>query len=189
MSAPRPIQQVAAPAFGARRIAAGLAGVILVSLGAQAAVPIPGTPVPFTFQGPAVLIVGALLGPAAGSASLVLYLALGAAGLPVFAPTGAPGLARLLGPTGGYLLAYPVAAAIAGQVARDGRSWFRLGVGLLLGLLAIHVGGVAQLAALHGDMGIALRLGSLPFVIGDLSKLVVAGLVIRRFGPAVRALL
>ena len=172
-----------------RRVLAVAAGALLVALGAQVAVPLPGTPVPLTLQGPAVLIVGGLLGAPAGAPSMVLYLVLGAAGLPVFAPLGVPGLARLFGPTGGYLLAFPVAAAAVGQLAGDGRSWARLAGGLFAGLAIIYVGGIAQLAALGGDLSNALRVGSLPFLAADLCKLVIAGVAIKRFGPAVRALL
>jgi biotin transport system substrate-specific component len=170
------------PELVLRRALAVTGGVLLVALGAQAAIPLPMTPVPLTLQGPAVLVVGALLGPALGASSMVLYLWLGAVGLPVFAPVGAPGLARLMGPTGGYLLAFPVAAAIAGQIIRDGRSWPRLAVGLLAGLAAIYAGGIAQLAALGGDLSTAARIGSLPFLVVDLCKLIIAGLVIRWFG-------
>jgi biotin transport system substrate-specific component len=180
-----PIQQAGV----LRKSLAVAGGVLLVALGAQAAIPLPMTPVPLTLQGPAVLIVGALLGPAAAAASMVLYLVFGAAGLPVFAPVGAPGLARLMGPTGGYLLAFPVAAAVVGYLVGDLRSWWRLAAALVIGLLVIYVGGIAQLAALGGDMAVAVRIGSLPFLIADLCKLLIAGLVIRRFGPAARALL
>jgi biotin transport system substrate-specific component len=133
--------------------------------------------------------VGALLGPAAGAASMVLYLLLGAAGLPVFAPGGIPGIARLFGPTGGYLLAFPIAAAIVGHIVGDRRSWVRLAAGLLAGLLVIHAGGLAQLMAIQGDLSTAFKLGTMPFVVIDLLKLVIAGVVVRRFGPSVRALL
>src|SRR5256884_9655081 len=92
-----------------------------VAVAAQISIPLPGTPVPMTLQPLAVLLVGGLLGPGLGSSALILYLALGAAGLPVFTPYGVPGLARLLGPTGGYLLAYPVAAFAVGKLAPDGR--------------------------------------------------------------------
>ncbi|MFI5208651.1 MAG: biotin transporter BioY, partial [Gemmatimonadales bacterium] len=102
---------------GARALAT-LAGALVVALAAQFALPLPGTPVPFTFSPLAVLVVGALLGPRIGALSLITYLAMGAAGLPVFAPLGAPGFARLFGPTGGYLLAYPLAAAFAGWAVR-----------------------------------------------------------------------
>ncbi|MBI4502583.1 MAG: biotin transporter BioY, partial [Gemmatimonadetes bacterium] len=174
--------------IAAHQVLAVLGGVLLVALGAQAAIPLPMTPVPLTLQGPAVLVVGALLGPGLGAASMVSYLVLGAAGLPVFAPVGAPGIERLLGPTGGYLLAFPVAAAVVGHIMRARRSWLRLGFALVAGLSVIYAGGIAQLAALGGDMGTAWKLGSAPFLIADLCKLFVAGLVIRRFGPTTRAL-
>src|SRR2546426_593522 len=96
-------------ARAARRALAVLLGAALVAAAAQLSVPLPGTPVPLTLQPLAVLVVGGLLGAPLGAASLLLYLALGAAGLPVFTPFGVPGLGRLLGPTGGYLLAYPLA--------------------------------------------------------------------------------
>src|SRR5881296_821764 len=108
----------------------------------------------------AVLLVGGLLGPGLGSSALILYLALGAAGLPVFTPYGVPGLARLLGPTGGYLLAYPVAAYAVGQLAGDGRRIARLALAVLTGLVLIHLGGVAQLLMLTGSADLALRLGT-----------------------------
>jgi biotin transport system substrate-specific component len=120
---------------------------------------------------------------------MVVYLLLGCAGLPVFAPGGAPGVARLLGPTGGYLLAFPLAAATVGRLAGDGGNLVRLGVGLLLGLVVIHTGGVAQLAVLNGSVPAAVAFGSLPFVLGDLLKLAIAGLVILRFAPTTSALL
>src|SRR6267378_6499476 len=98
-----------------RRTVAVVLGAILVAAAAQVAVPLPGTPVPFTLQPLAVLLVGGLLGARFGALSMILYLAMGAAGLPVFTPT-VPlfGIARLFGPTGGYLLAYPVAAWATG---------------------------------------------------------------------------
>ncbi|HEX9580346.1 MAG TPA: biotin transporter BioY [Gemmatimonadales bacterium] len=176
------------PAVVLRRAVAVLAGALVVALSAQAAVPLPGTVVPLTLQVPAVLVVGLLLGPRLGAASMVTYLGLGLAGLPVFAPGGAPGLARLLGPTGGYLLAFPVAAALAGLLAGDGRRWGRTALGLLAGLAAVHVGGMAQLAAIgNGDWAFAARFGSAPFLAMDAVKLAVALLLVRRFAPTLRA--
>jgi len=186
--AARTAAHLAAPTL-IRRLVAVLAGALLVALGAQLSVPLPGTPVPVTFQVPAALIVGALLGPGLGAASLAAYLALGAAGLPVFAPFGVPGLARLFGPTGGYLLALPLGAAIAGVFAQPGRRWWQVGVGLVGGLAVIHLGGIAQLAILGGDAGVAWRAGSRPFLAGDVAKLILVGLVVARFrGPMRRAL-
>jgi len=99
------------------RIAAVVLGALLVAAAAQVSIPLPGTPVPITLQPMAVLLVGGLLGARFGALSMILYLAMGASGLPVFTPT-VPllGIARLFGPTGGYLLAYPVAAYAVGAI-------------------------------------------------------------------------
>jgi len=170
-------------------------GAAFVALAAQISVPLPGTPVPMTLQPLAVLLVGGLLGARLGAASMVLYLALGIAGLPVFTPT-VPllGVARLLGPTGGYLLAYPVAAWVVGRVVTPGLApgvntpyWARVAVGVLCGLVLIHLGGLAQLAILTGDISGAARLGTLPFLLGDLGKVAVALAVLTKLTPAVRA--
>jgi len=169
-----------------RRTIAVVLGTALVSLAAQVAVPIPGTPVPVTLQPLAVLIVGGLLGPALGASSLVLYLLLGAAGLPVFTPFGLPGVARLIGPTGGYLLAYPLAAAIVGRLASD-RGWVRLSLAALSGLILIHLGGLAQLVLLTGSGAAALQLGTVPFLLSDLGKLAIAVLILRPFVSPLRA--
>jgi biotin transport system substrate-specific component len=177
------------PAGVVRRSLAMVAGAVLVALASQVAVPLAGTPVPLTLQVPAVVFVGVLLGARMGAGSMALYLALGIAGLPVFAPLGVPsvGIARLLGPTGGYLLAYPVAAALAGGLAGDARSWARLAAGLLAGMAAIYMGGIAQLAVLNGSLLSALRLGSQPFLLPDLLKLVVVGMLLRRTASSFRA--
>jgi biotin transport system substrate-specific component len=89
-----------------------------------------------------------------------------------------------MGPTGGYLLAYPVAAFATGAITGDGKSWARLAFGVLAGLALIHLGGLAQLWIITGNASIAARFGTLPFVVGDLVKLVVAVLVLRHtIGP------
>ena len=93
---------------------------IALAAASQVAIPLPFTPVPITLQPLVVVLAGLMLGPVAGAASMLLYLAAGAAGLPVFAPIGAPGIARFLGPTGGYLIAYPAAAFVA---AKSGAAW------------------------------------------------------------------
>ena len=171
---------------GRRALAVAL-GAALVAAAAQVAIPLPGTPVPMTLQPLAVLVVGGLLGPSLGAASLLLYLALGAAGLPVFTPLGLPGIARLVGPTGGYLLAYPVAAFAVGLLSRDGTRTLRVILGVVTGLVLIHLGGVAQLLLLTGDAGGAVRLGTLPFLLGDLGKVAIAVLVVRRAAAPIRA--
>ncbi len=171
-----------------RKAIAVVLGAAFVALAAQISVPLPGTPVPMTLQPLAVLLVGGLLGARLGAASMVLYLALGIAGLPVFTPT-VPllGVARLLGPTGGYLLAYPVAAFAVGAIMADGRRWTRVALGVTAGLVLIHLGGLAQLMILTSSLEGAARLGTLPFLLGDLGKLVVAVAVLTKLTPAVRA--
>lgn len=167
------------------RIVAVLLGVAFVTLAAQFAIPLPGTPVPMTLQPLAVLLVGGWLGSRLGAATMVLYIALGVAGLPVFTPT-VPlvGMARLLGPTGGYLLAYPIAAFATGALAGDGKRWARVVLAVLAGLALIHLGGLAQLWIITGNVAMAARFGTLPFLLGDLLKLSVAVLVLRHtIGP------
>jgi len=170
-----------------RRTIAVLLGTALVALAAQVAVPLPGTPVPMTLQPLAVLIVGGLLGNWLGAASLLLYLALGAAGLPVFTPVGLPGVLRLLGPTGGYLLAYPLAAYAVGRLAGDGRQIGRVALAAFAGLVLIHLGGLAQLLVLTGSLGRAAQLATIPFLLGDFIKLVLAVLILRPTIRPVRA--
>src|SRR5688572_15461995 len=106
----------AAWAARATQLASVLFMTALTAAAAQVSVPLPFTPVPFTFQPMVVLLAGLTLGSRFGSASQLLYLAAGIAGLPVFAAsvTLPPGALRLLGPTGGYLLAYPLAAFVTG---------------------------------------------------------------------------
>ena len=170
------------------RVLAVILGAVLVAVAAQVSIPLPGTPVPMTLQPMAVVLVGGLLGGPLGALSMILYLAMGAAGLPVFTPT-VPlvGLARLLGPTGGYLLAYPVAAWAVGAVVREGSSVWRVTCGVLAGLALIHLGGLAQLLILTGSASAAAQLGTLPFLLGDLLKIAVLVPVLAKFTPAIRA--
>src|ERR1700761_3610314 len=100
----------------ARQAGIAIAATALVALCAHIAIPLGFTPVPVTLQPFAVLLLGLLFGPRFGFAALVLYLIEGASGLPVFNPHGPGGIAQLFGPTGGYLLAAPFAAATAGRI-------------------------------------------------------------------------
>jgi biotin transport system substrate-specific component len=166
-----------------RRMLAISAGALLVALAAQVRVPLPFTPVPVTLQDLAVLTVGGLLGPVGGAAALAAYLGLGISGLPVFSGGGA-GLAWLFGPTGGYLLAFPVAAFVMG-LATNRRGLGRALAGALLGMAIIHVGGVAQLALLTGDLGAAVRTGSLPFLSVSVLKVGLAAALVAGLSPKV----
>jgi len=185
----------AAPAAGrlVPRVLGTLVGAALVALAAQVAIPLSFTRVPLTLQPLAVLVVGGLLGPAGGVSALVLYLAAGAAGLPIFAG-GTGGALHLIGPTGGYLLAYPVAAGVTGwlcgraggQADRRAVEWTLLACAA--GMLIIHIGGWAQLSLLSGDPVRALRLGFLPFFANDLVKVGLAALLILALAPRLRAI-
>ncbi|MDE3174404.1 MAG: biotin transporter BioY [Gemmatimonadota bacterium] len=168
-----------------RRIALlGVAGfAAALAAASQVAIPLPGTPVPITLQPLLVVLAGMMLGPAYGAASMVLYLVLGAAGLPVFAPMGAPGVMRFIGPTGGYLLAYPVAAFVSGALVFRLRGFTGRTLAAAAGVLVLYVGGLAQLAVLTGSLSRAYVLGALPFVAADGVKSLVAAAVTRSPAP------
>jgi biotin transport system substrate-specific component len=153
----------------------------LTAAAAQISLPLPFTPVPFTFQPMIVLIGGAALGARAGATSQLLYLALGVAGAPVFAhsPLLPQGFARLMGPTGGYLMAYPAAAFLVGLLAerRLDRRYHTAFLVMLAGLAVIYAGGVLWLGALQpAAIGIdrALAAGLYPFLLPDLFKVALA---------------
>ena len=157
---------------------------IALAAAAQVALPIPGTAVPFTLQPLVVVLAGLMLGPAYGAASMLVYLAAGAAGLPVFAPLGAPGIARFLGPTGGYLIAFPAAAFVAGYVSSRRTTLVGRWGAALLGMVVIFIGGIAQLAILSGGLGRAMALGVTPFAVLDIFKAFLAALIAR---PRIRS--
>ena len=171
-----------------RRSIAVAAGVVLVAISAHLSIPVPATPVPMSMQPLAVLLVGGALGAALGGSSLVLYLALGIAGLPVFSPYGGPGgILSILGTSGGYLLAFPLAAAATGRIIGDGRGTLRVATAAFVGLALIHLGGLAQLAILTGSIRAAATLGTLPFILGDIGKLALAIAILRPLTPSLRA--
>ena len=161
-----------------RTIAVGILGfAFALALASQVAIPIPGTPVPITLQPLIVVLAGLWLGPVAGAASMILYLAVGAAGLPVFSPYGAPGIARFLGPTGGYLFAYPVSAFVAGALAKRASTLTGRWLAAVAGTVVLLLGGLAQLAVLSGGLVSALPLAVHPFLPLDLVKAFVAAVL------------
>jgi biotin transport system substrate-specific component len=145
-----------------------------VAAASQIAIPLPGTPVPFTLQPMLVILAGMWLGPVAGATSMVFYLALGAAGLPVFTPIGAPGIARFFGPTGGYLIAYPAAAFVAGTLARRASGIGGRWLAGVAGIVVIFAGGIAQLSLLDHSVVRAIQLGVTPFAALDVVKAFIA---------------
>jgi biotin transport system substrate-specific component len=151
-------------------------GTGVIAAAAQVSIPLPFTPVPITGQTFAVLLVGSSLGAARGAASALLYLALGIADTPVFAH-GASGIHVLTGSSGGYLLAFPLAAALAGTLAQhrwDRRFSSAVGAMLTANLLIYGVGVPWLALSLHTSFQHALELGLYPFVPGDLVKLYLA---------------
>jgi biotin transport system substrate-specific component len=153
---------------------------------AQITVPLPFTPVPFAMQDMVVLIGGAALGSRLGMAAQVLYLLAGIAGLPVFAASAVlpPGAARLLGPTGGYLLSYPVAAFVTGHLAERGfdRRYATSVLAMIAGLVVIFAFGVSWLALFARPAAIgfsaALSAGLYPFLAGDVLKIFLGAAVL-----------
>lgn len=168
---------------GLRAGGAVLAGTSLVAVCSHISLPLWFTPVPLTLQPFAVLLLGLLLGPRLAAATLAAYLVEGAAGLPVFAPGLAfgAGMSHLLGPTGGYLMSYPAAAALVAFLRKRLTNGF--GGALLsaaLGNVVILLSGMAWLAAwTHGSVKTAFALAVLPFLPGDALKVVCAAAIAR----------
>jgi biotin transport system substrate-specific component len=160
---------------GTKQVALVVGASIFVALCARVTLPLPFTPVPLTLQNFGVLLVGLTLGSRRGFAALALYLAEGMAGLPVFSPTGPGSLAQLVGPTGGFLLAYPFVAGIAGWIVETGRRTFaRAAVASMLAEIALFAGGLSWLAILTHSISQALRWGLYWFVFAEVIKIMMA---------------
>jgi biotin transport system substrate-specific component len=168
------------------RVAAVIFMAVLTAVAAQISIPLPFTPVPLTLQPMVVLLGGAALGARLGMASQVLYLVAGIAGLPVFAasPTLPQGAFRLLGPTGGFLMAYPFAAFLTGWLAEHGfdRRYLTSIVAMTAGLALVFAFGVTWFAFFSRPTAVgfsaALQLALYPFVVVDLVKIVLAAMVL-----------
>jgi biotin transport system substrate-specific component len=174
-------RQLDAPVRATEQVCAVVLVTGLTAIAAQVSIHLPFTPVPFTMQ-PMVVLVGAMvLGSRLGAASQMIYLALGIAGVPVFAasPVLPPGAARLLGPSGGYLMSYPLAAFATGWLAECGfdRRYFTAIVAMAAGLVVVYAAGAAWLAIVSRPargLSDAVAAGIVPFVAPDLLKLFVA---------------
>jgi biotin transport system substrate-specific component len=150
----------------------------LTAVGAQ--VEIPHQPVPFTLQTFFVLLAGAILGKRNGAISMLMYLAVGALGLPVFATWGA-GIGRLLGPTGGYLLSFPIAAFAVGYLVESTTSFVRILVSVFIGAFIVFTLGMLQLHFVYyHDWSASLTNGFLIFSWWDLLKVTVAAAICHR---------
>jgi len=178
------VVSIRADLSSAYRAAAVLFVTVLTIVAAQISIPLPFTPVPFTLQPMVVLLGGAALGARLGMSSQVLYLALGLAGLPVFAasPVLPQGFARLLGPTGGFLMSYPFAAFAAGYLAerRFDRRYLTSVVAMGAGLAIVFASGIAWMAwgVPHLGLATAGRAGLVPFLPADIVKILLAATVL-----------
>jgi len=174
MSIPATLEHSVIRGRALTNVALVVAGSALIAIAAQIAIPIPFTPVPLTLSPLAVLIVGIVLGSRRGAAAAILYLLEGLSGLPVGAQ-GHGGPLWLIGPTAGYLYAYPFAAFVAGWFSE--RGWgnhvARALSGMLIALAVIYAGGWAWLAVLSGPRA-AFTMGIAPFIIADVIKIAVA---------------
>jgi len=148
---------------------------LFVALCARITLPLPFTPVPLTLQNFGVLLVGLMLGSRRGLAALAIYLAEGLGGMPVFNPAGPGGLAQLLGPTGGYLLAYPFVAAVAGWIMERGaRTFLRAVVAGVLAEVLLFASGISWLAVFTHSFAQALRFGFYLFILAEIIKVMLA---------------
>jgi biotin transport system substrate-specific component len=147
----------------------------LMAICAHVSVPLAFSPVPVTLQTFGVLLIGFALGSRRALAAMMLYLIEGASGLPVFSPSGLGGVAQLLGATGGFLFAYPVAAYVAGLLARKRNNFAGLISAATLAELVIFAGGALWLMLLTGATPAkVLSLAVLPFIPGEVLKVAAA---------------
>ncbi len=157
-----------------------VAGAALTALAAQLSFTVPWTPVPYTGQTAAVLLVGTALGARKGALSMALYVLAGVVGLPVYA-AGAHGIERLFGLTGGYLIGFMLASAMVGRLAERAwdRSWVGAALLMALGNLVIYLVGVPVLAIVGGlSWATALQSGALVFLPWDAAKIALVSLVL-----------
>ena len=159
----------------ASQVAIVIGASLFVALCARITLPLPFTPVPLTLQNFGVLLVGLALGPRRAFAALVLYLAEGLMGMPVFNPTGPGGLAQLLGATGGFLLAYPFVAGIAGWVFDSRKKTFaRAATACVLAEIFLFICGLSWLAVLTHSVALAIRFGLYWFIFAEVIKIMSA---------------
>jgi len=165
----------------AKQIAVIVGASAVIAVCARLVLPLPFTPVPLTLANFGVLLVGLSLGSKRGFAAAALYLGWGAMGLPVFSPAGVGGIAQMLGPTGGYLLAYPVVAFVAGWLSERGAASFARN--LLAGVVAelvLFASGIAWLQLMTGSWQRALAFGLAPFVFAEVMKVMLAAAAARK---------
>ena len=171
----------------AKQAAIVIAASLFVALCARVTIPLPGTPVPLTMQNFGVLAVGLMLGSRRGFAALALYLIEGASGMPVFSPSIlGGGIAQILGPTGGFLMAYPVVAFVAGWIYEKAskQSSLRFAWAALSAFaaeLVLFASGLTWLAVLTHSVSTAIRFGLYWFVFAEVIKILMSAGVASRW--------
>ena len=172
----------------ARQVALVVGASLFVALCAHVTIPLmPLTPVPLTVQNLAVLLVGLLLGSRRGFAAMALYLIEGASGLPVFNPTGPGAIAQLLGPTGGFLMVYPLVAFVAGFLfERGAKTFLRAAISGLVAEILLFAGGLTWLYMFTHSLAKAAYLGLYFFIAAEIMKVMFAAAIAARwrFGSA-----
>jgi biotin transport system substrate-specific component len=163
-----------------------IAASLFVAVCARVTVPLPFTPVPLTLQNLGVLLVGLLLGSRRGFTALTLYLLEGVFGLPVFSMGG--GIAHLLGPTGGFLMAYPVVAFVAGWIYERGSSRFGwAALSSVAAELVLFAGGLSWLAVLTHSASLAIKYGLYWFIFAEVIKVLMVAAVASRWRQRISA--
>jgi biotin transport system substrate-specific component len=160
---------------------------IFMALCAKVSIPLIFTPVPLTMQPFGVLLIGMLLGGPRAATALVLYLLEGVAGLPVFSPAGPGGILQLLGPTGGFLMASPVAAYVAGRIFSARKTM----TGALLGATAAEIvlfsiGAAWFIAVMRVSAAQAMTMAVLPYIPGEVLKMAAAAAIAVRWASPQR---
>lgn len=164
----------------ATQIAVVISATLFVALCARIYIPLPGTPVPLTVQNLGVLLVGLALGSRRGFAALALYLIEGAMGMPVFSPHGFGGVAQILGPTGGYLIAYPFVAGLTGYIFERGKPAFaRAALACLAGEVLLFTSGISWLYVYTHSLAKALSFGLYWFIFAEVLKIMFAAGAVR----------
>jgi biotin transport system substrate-specific component len=162
---------------------------LFVALCARLTAPLPFTPVPLTLQNFGVLLVGLLLGSRRGFVALSVYLMEGAMGMPVFNPAGPGGIGQILGPTGGFLMAYPLVAFVAGWIYEHSSKRFAWAAfSGIAAELVLFAGGLGWLAYWTHSISLALKYGLYWFVFAELIKILMAAAFAGRWNrnPGIR---
>jgi biotin transport system substrate-specific component len=167
----------------AKQAAIVIAASLFVALCARVTVPLLFTPVPLTLQNFGVLTVGLLLGSRRGFAALAFYLVEGAFGLPVFSPAIlGSGITHLTGATGGFLMAYPLVAFVAGYIyEHSSRRFAWAALSAVAAELVLFAGGLSWLAVLTHSVSLAIRYGLYWFVFAEVIKVLMAAAVAARW--------